>query len=148
MVPSRGDAIAVTVAAATPVVSALGPFPDGLFLDRIRVLIYLNNQAGTTGLRLGFGIAGSADETFEGYQRSNKVWRPRGASGAWPLWHRFGLLTGQSLNFEVDVGVEIQSGSRYVLVYHDLEDGTDYHELFVSVRTRSLVREKVQGPGV
>jgi len=140
LVPGRGEAVALTVVATTPVVSALGPFGPGTFIDRLRASVFLFSQAGNTALRLGFSVSPSGDESLANYLAGNLAMRTRYAPGLYNRWHRLQLTSGGSVTFDVDIGFAVETGAQYVLVYHDLEDGTDWYDLFVSCRTRAVRR--------
>jgi hypothetical protein len=135
LVPGTGDAVAVEVSTNAPVVTAMGPWPAGTFIDRIDVSVHLLKQTGMTGLRLGFALSSVLGRVWETFERAAKVWRPVHAAPMSYPYYRLELGSLDRMRFVVDVGVLAGTGSRYVLVYHDLDDGTDSYDLFVSVRT-------------
>ncbi len=140
LVPGPGFAFHIIVDTATPVVTAMGPFPAGTFLDRLSVLMYLSSQSGTSGLQLGFGVSPSAEETRENFNASAKVWRLRDVEGIRGWFAQITLTTGQQVAWYVDLGIRVESGSRSVLVFHDQADGADHYDLWVTLRTLTVVR--------
>lgn len=140
LVPGPGFAFYIQVDTNTPVVTAMGPFAAGTFLDRLSVLTYLTAQGGTTGLQLGFGVSASGAETRENFNASAKVWRPRDVQGVRESFAQITLNTGDQVAFDVDLGIRVDSGSRSVLVLHDQADGADHYDLWVTLRTLTVVR--------
>lgn len=140
LVPGPGFAFYIPVDTNTPVVTAMGPFPAGTFLERLAVLVYLSLQGSTTGLQLGFGVSSSPAETRENFNASAKVWHPRDVQGARETFTQITLGTGEQVAFDIDLGIRVESGSRWVLVFHDQADGTDFYDLWVTLRTLTVVR--------
>jgi len=139
LVPGRGSAFSITLDVNTPLITVMGPFAAGTFVERLQCVVYLGAQTGLTGVKLGFGMSPSAAETMENFDASTKVWFPRYAGGVRYGFQAIVLVSGGMVQFDVDVGVLIRSGARYVVVYHDLTDGTDLYDLYVSVRCLQVV---------
>ncbi|NIP96193.1 MAG: hypothetical protein GWO24_23265 [Akkermansiaceae bacterium] len=140
LVPGPGFGFYITVDTNTPRVTALGPFAGGSYLERLAVAVFLSAQSGNSALELGFGVSGHGAESYENFERSAKVWRPRDVTGARLDFGRIELTAGAAVEFLVDLGVRVDSGSRFVLVYHDQADGTDHYDLWVSLKTLTVVR--------
>lgn len=140
LVPGPGFSFAIQVDTNTPRVTVLGPFAAGSYLERLSVVVYLSAQGGTSGLQLGFGVSASLAETFENFVSSAKIWRPRSVTGAREDRYQITLGAGESINFDIDVGVRVTSGARAVLVFHDQADGADHYDLWVTLKTLSVVR--------
>lgn len=146
LVPGPGYALGMNIAGATPTVTRLGTFAAGTYLERLAVTVYLQSQGGLTGLRFGAGISASRAETLENWRASSKVWHPRSLTGYQETWLRLELASTMVVPFVVDIGVLVESGSRSLLVYMDLEDGTDAYTVFLSLATKRIVERLPVSP--
>lgn len=134
LVPAAGFGFAKLIASTSPVVSALGPFASGSWIERLTVCTWVEALSAVAGLRLGFAIARSSALTLDNFLASVPLLDTSDFLVPGQFWLRIGAVSLNRLTFEFFPGYLVQGGASYVIVYHDLEDGTQAFQLIVGVR--------------
>jgi hypothetical protein len=135
LVPAVGAGFSLSIVATTRQVTSLGPFAAGVFIERVVVTIHLRTQTATTALRLAFALGAAPSEVVGGFLSNAPILDTADPVQPGRFWHRWELGAGQTVRFVFFPGVVVGGGATWLLVYHDLEDGTDAYNLVVSVRT-------------
>jgi hypothetical protein len=137
LVPTKGDSFWKIVGPASELVTPMGPWPSGTYIDRAKFTVYAEAAPTITGLRLGVSLGPRAVTTTAEFIRTQQVLRCY-INDAWRSYTRIALRAGcQVLTFEVDIGVMVETGPLWVLIFTDLEDGNEAYTVFATVRCRS-----------
>lgn len=130
-VPEAGPGLLVQVSSALGLITSLGPFREGAFLARVSVRVFLLTQTGPTGLRLGFALGSGQGRVAADFERGTQLLVHPPGVGVDVQHFRLQLPTGGQWAFDFYPGQRFGTGSTWLLVYHDLEDGTDPYDLAV-----------------
>ncbi len=147
VVPVQGFGLSFTIQTGSRAASALGPFPTGCILKEARIFVYLQVQTAITALRLGLALSSIGEETDTNFFASPDLLRVQSGAVVPVLYHRLELASNGHYEVIMPLGVRIESGPRWVIVYHQREDGTDVFDLNVSVSAVAVLRE-AGDPGV
>lgn len=136
LVPTRGDTLYKSISATAQVIDAFGPWAEGTHVERAEFTIWSVGDPATTSLRLGLSLSHTIVSDVNEFVQTQVVLRAYLGDEFEPFVSFLLPHAAQPVRFNVNIGITVDVGPMYVLMYTDLTDGAEAYDLVCSVRCR------------
>jgi len=137
VIPAQGWTQFLIVPAQLAMNGILGPFPVGSIIERVDVVI---TPVGTDTINIMAVLGSSSSATTQGFQSGRSLVQRSPSTNLNVPVLRFSGIVGVPINASIPVGIEVKSGTQYILVRSVSE--TAAAGAFVSMHAVAVTADK------